>query len=65
VTHDELLPLLMRARAVLDRHMFDSDECLRDDIAEVCMAIDEALPDADRVSIKRTELELDRRKSAA
>jgi hypothetical protein len=45
--------------------MFDSDEAIRDDVAEICMAIDDALPDASRVSIKRTELELDRQKSAA
>jgi hypothetical protein len=45
--------------------MFDADEAIRDDVAEICMAIDDALPDAGRVPIKRTELELDRRKSAA
>lgn len=65
MTHDELLVLLRRARAVLDCHMFDADEAIRDDVAEICMAIDDALPDTSRVSIKRTELELDRRKSAA
>jgi hypothetical protein len=65
MTNDELLGLLRRARLVLDRHMFDSDEAIRDDVAEICMAIDDALPDASRVSIKRTELELDRQKSAA
>ncbi len=65
MTHDELLVLLRRARTVLDCHMFDADEAIRDDVAEICMAIDDALPDTSRVSIKRTELELDRRKSAA
>ena len=62
---DELLVLLKRARTVLDRHMFDSDEAMRDDVAEICMAIDDALPEAGRVSIKKTSLELDRQKSAA
>jgi hypothetical protein len=65
VTNDELLVLLKRARTVLESYMFDADEALRDDVAEVCMAIDDALPDATRVPIKRTELELDRHKSAA
>jgi hypothetical protein len=65
MTNDQLLALLSRARTVLDRHMFDADEAIRDDVAEICMAIDDALPDAGRVPIKRTELELDRRKSAA
>jgi hypothetical protein len=65
MTTDELLALLRQARAVLDRHMFDADEAMRDEVAEVCMAIDDALPDASRVPIKRTQLELDRQKSAA
>ena len=65
MTNDELLVLLKRARTVLDRHMFDPEEALRDDVAEVCMAIDDALPDVHRVSIKKTELELGRQKSAA
>jgi hypothetical protein len=65
MTTDELLGLLRQARAVLDRHMFDADEAMRDDVAEVCMAIDDALPDASRVPIKRTQPELDRQKSAA
>lgn len=65
MTNEQLLALLSRARVVLDRHMFDADETIRDDIAEVCMAIDDALPDATRVPIKKTELELNRQKSAA
>jgi hypothetical protein len=45
--YDELLALLNRARTVLDRYMFDPDgEAIRDDIAEVCMSIDDALPEA-------------------
>lgn len=35
--HDELIALLDRARTVLDRYLFDPD-------AELCMAIDDALP---------------------
>ena len=65
VSTDELLLLLRRARAVLEHHMYDADEAIRDDIAEVCMAIDDVLPDAGRVAIRKTELELDRRKTAA
>jgi hypothetical protein len=43
--HDELLQLLAKARAVLDRHLFEADgKAVRDDVAEICMAIDDALP---------------------
>jgi hypothetical protein len=35
--------LLRQARSVLDRYMFDGDT-IRDDVAEVCMKIDDALP---------------------
>ena len=56
--HDELSELLKRARIVLERYMFDADgEAIRDDVAEVCMAIDDALPDAARVQVKKIELE--------
>ena len=65
MTHDELLGLMTRAGAVLDRHMFDADEAICDDVAEVCMAIDDALPDASRVAIKKTELECELHRSAA
>lgn len=42
---EKLLTLLERARAVLERYLFEADgERIRDDIAEVCMAIDDALP---------------------
>jgi hypothetical protein len=45
--HEEMLLLLTKARAVLDRYMFEGDgEAIRDDVAEICMAIDSALPDA-------------------
>ncbi len=56
--HDELLALLTRARVVLERHLLDDDgETLRDDIAEVCMAIDDALPPEGRVPLKKAALE--------
>jgi len=57
MTQDELLALLTRARAVLNRYLFDETGAICDDIAEVCIAIDDALPDATRVEIKKVELE--------
>lgn len=55
---DELLALLARARAVLDRYIFEEDgEVVRDDIAEVCMAIDDALPVEGRVQVRKAELD--------
>ena len=58
MSHDELLALLTRARAVLDRYLFEGqDEPIRDDIAEICMAIDDALPDESRVQVRRATLE--------
>jgi CDP-glycerol glycerophosphotransferase (TagB/SpsB family) len=56
--HDELLALLKRARGVLEHYLFEADgEAVRDDVAEVCMAIDDALPDETRVAVRRAELE--------
>jgi hypothetical protein len=56
--HDELVALLKRARAVLDPYMFEADgEAIRDDVAEVCMAIDDALPVEGRVHLKKASLE--------
>ena len=55
---DELFALLKRARHVLENYMFESGgEVIRDDVAEVCMAIDDALPDETRVQVKKIELE--------
>jgi hypothetical protein len=61
----ELLTLLIRARTVLQAHLFDEDEMIRDDIAEICMQIDDALPDAGRVLVRKVELERDPHRSAA
>jgi hypothetical protein len=55
---EELIALLKQARRVLDRYMFDEGrEAIRDDIAELCMAIDDTLPDDSRVLVKRAALE--------
>jgi hypothetical protein len=55
---DQLLALLARARAVLDRYIFEEDgEVMRDDVAEVCMAIDDALPVEGRVQVRKAELD--------
>ena len=56
--HDDLVALLKRARTVLERYMFEADgEAIRDDVAEVCMAIDDALPVEGRVHLKKASLE--------
>jgi hypothetical protein len=56
--HEELIALLQRARIVLERYMFEAGgEAIRDDIAEVCMAIDDALPDETRVPVRKVGLE--------
>jgi hypothetical protein len=41
----ESTALLKQARAVLERYLFDGVD-LRDDIAEICAKIDDALPPA-------------------
>ena len=61
----ELLALLSRARAVLDRYLFDESETMRDDVAQMCMAIDEALPGEGRAAVKKAELERVSQRSAA
>jgi len=45
MAHDDYAQLLRRARSVLERYMFDG-ETLRDDVAEICMTIDDALETA-------------------
>jgi hypothetical protein len=65
MSHEELQALLHRARAVLDRYLLDESETMRDDIAEICMAIDDALPTEGRVEVKKAALEPAARRSAA
>jgi len=65
MSHEELLALLNRARAVLDRYLFDEGEAIRDDVAQICMAIDDALPSEGRVELKNAELERVSQRSAA
>jgi len=56
--HEELIALLKRARTVLDRYLFEADgELVRDDVAEICMAIDDTLPEEGRVLVKKAELD--------
>ena len=43
MTIDECTKLLGQARAVLERYLFDGVD-LRDDVAEICHRIDDALP---------------------
>ena len=48
MTPDDYAALLSQARSVLERYMFDGVD-LRDDVAEICANIDDALaPAADR-----------------
>lgn len=54
MSNDELLALLARSRTVLERYMFDG-EAMRDDVAEVCMAIDDVLPTRDEVGADRAD----------
>jgi hypothetical protein len=51
---EELVTLLSRARQVLEHYLVDEyTDVMRDDVAQICMAIEDALPDASRVTIKR------------
>ena len=56
--HDQLIALLKQARTVLHRYMFEADgELIRDDVAEICMAIDDKLPEEGCVLVKKAELD--------
>ena len=46
MNYDEAIALLKQARTVLERHMFEGNENGWDDIAELCMKIDDQLPPA-------------------
>ena len=56
---------MSRARAVLDRYLVDESETMRDDVAQMCMGIDEALPGEGRVEVTKAELERLSQRSAA
>jgi hypothetical protein len=45
MTLDDYEALLVEARVVLERYMFDRVD-LRDDVADICLKIDKALPPA-------------------
>ena len=50
MSHEELLALLTRSRMVFERYLFEADgEAIRDDVAEICMAIDDVLSDNPRL----------------
>jgi hypothetical protein len=56
--HEELVALLARARLVLERHLLEpGGELIRDDVAEVCMAIDDVMPQEERVPLRGAEPE--------
>jgi hypothetical protein len=44
-TTAELVTLLTRARKVLETYLVDDDDVCRDDVAQVCAAIDDAIPE--------------------
>jgi len=53
-----LITLLRRARSVLDHYLFEADgAAIRDDVADICMAIDDVLPDEGRVEVRKVGLE--------
>jgi hypothetical protein len=54
---NELLALLSRSRAIHERYLFDGEQ-LRDDVAEICMAIDDVL--SNDVPAQSAEAMLDR-----
>ena len=62
MSHEELLALLRTSRAVHERYLFEADgEIIRDDVAEICMAIDDVLAGQVRVptpsEVERSTLE--------
>ena len=59
MSHQELLGLLSRSRAMHERYLFDGD-VLRDDVAELCMAIDDALSGQSQASARQESPSLER-----
>jgi hypothetical protein len=60
--HEELLALLAKSRAIHERYLFEADgQTIRDDVAELCMAIDDVLSSQGRMpapgEIDRSTLE--------
>lgn len=56
--YEELLALLQRSRGILGRYMFEPDgTSIRDDVAQICMAIDDVLDEEPPVSVSSAELE--------
>jgi hypothetical protein len=56
MSHDQLLALLSRSRAIHARYLFEADgEVIRDDVAEICMAIDDVLSGEARVQLATAE----------
>ena len=49
--------LLRSARSLLDRFMFEGNE-LRDDVADLCMKIDDALPPPAEVSAPSADIQM-------
>ena len=52
MSHEELLTLLSRSRALHERYLFDG-EVMRDDVAELCIAIDDALSGQSHTSARQ------------
>jgi hypothetical protein len=51
--NEELLTLLTKARAVLENYLVEEEgQVMRDDVAQICMEIDDVLPDHTRITIK-------------
>jgi hypothetical protein len=59
MSHEELLVLLSRSRALHERYLFDGD-VMRDDVAEICMAIDDALSGRSHASARPESPPLER-----
>jgi len=58
MSHDELLALLSGSRAVHERYLFEADdEAVRDDVAEICMAIDNVRSGEARVRSAAAEMD--------
>ena len=59
MTQDDYAQLLRSARSVLERYMFDG-EAVRDDVAEICMKLDDVLAEEPIVEEETIEIELEK-----